>query len=339
MLAWDAPPAGSALAKFWPVLDAATRRRRSRRVPASAIGAAGALPAPPAGDVVAARRATRRAGWRIAACSRADTLPFDWAREAARRVGTVAHRLLAQIARESASRRGCAARGVARTAASCRARGRGRRRSGARRGGGGRDRLPSSAMLADPRGRWLFDPAHAEALSEWALGGWDGSAVTHVARRPHLRRRRRALDRRFQDRHATKARDRDAFLDREVGALSRRSSSATRASCARSIARPIRLALYYPLLRRLARMGVSNAGTQAKLFETRWKSSLLKSARRFASPRAAPCVRFYRGLPPAADAPVALDDRQFRRRPSRPPGDARRGSSKPRRTCACRRRC
>ena len=35
--------------------------------------------------------------------------------------------------------------------------------------------------LADPRGRWLFDPDHADARSEWALAGEDEGRIVHIA--------------------------------------------------------------------------------------------------------------------------------------------------------------
>ena len=34
--------------------------------------------------------------------------------------------------------------------------------------------------LNDPRGRWLFDPSHGDARSEWALAGEDAGEIVHV---------------------------------------------------------------------------------------------------------------------------------------------------------------
>jgi ATP-dependent exoDNAse (exonuclease V) beta subunit len=101
-------------------------------------------------------------------------------------------------------------------------------------------------LLADPRGRWLFAPEHADARSEWALGGIVDGATVHVA-----------LDRTFVDAGVRyivdfktsvhEGADIEAFLDREADRY--------RAQLARYAAivgqldtRPIRLALYYPLL-------------------------------------------------------------------------------------------
>ena len=69
--------------------------------------------------------------------------------------------------------------------------------------------------LADPRGRWLFDPAHEERQIEWSLAGVDAAQVAHVA-----------LDHSFVSAGvrwivdyktgAHEGGDVDAFLDREV---------------------------------------------------------------------------------------------------------------------------
>jgi ATP-dependent helicase/nuclease subunit A len=101
-------------------------------------------------------------------------------------------------------------------------------------------------VLADPRGRWLFDPAHAEAASEWALAGIDNGAVVHVS-----------LDRTFvadgvrwivdfkTGRH--EGGDTTAFLAREEERYSAQLERYAR--IVREIdSRPIRLALYYPLV-------------------------------------------------------------------------------------------
>jgi hypothetical protein len=178
--------------------------------------------------------------------ARPDALPFDWARETARHVGTVAHRLFAQIARE-----GLAAWDAARIAAAG-------PRIRVELAGEGVDgaELPAAAaqvalavrnMQDDARGRWLFAPNHGDAASEWALAGVDGDAIAHVV-----------LDRTFATGGVRwivdfktgmhEGADVDAFLDREVeryrGQLER---------YARFVGaldpRPIRLGLYYPLLR------------------------------------------------------------------------------------------
>ncbi len=101
-------------------------------------------------------------------------------------------------------------------------------------------------VLADARGRWLFDPAHAEAASEWALAGIDDGAIVHVT-----------LDRTFvadgvrwivdfkTGRH--EGGDPTAFLDREQERY--RAQLERYARIVRALdPRPIRLALYYPLV-------------------------------------------------------------------------------------------
>ena len=77
-----------------------------------------------------------------------------------------------------------------------------------------------AAVENDPRGRWLFDPAHEDAHSEWALAGLDAGRLVHVT-----------LDRTFvadgvrwivdfkTGRH--EGADRAAFLDAGGGALPR----------------------------------------------------------------------------------------------------------------------
>ena len=41
-------------------------------------------------------------------------------------------------------------------------------------------RATVAATLADERGRWIFDPAHADRRVEWALAGVDAGAIVHV---------------------------------------------------------------------------------------------------------------------------------------------------------------
>jgi ATP-dependent exoDNAse (exonuclease V) beta subunit len=94
-------------------------------------------------------------------------------------IGTVAHRMLAQIAAEGLDRwderrlhgehgRIVAELGTEGLEASLRPR--------------AAERVATviARTLGDPRGRWLFDPAHADARSEWALAGDDDGQVVHV---------------------------------------------------------------------------------------------------------------------------------------------------------------
>jgi len=241
---WLEPSAGSALAKFWSLLGgamasppgaveggaAAPERRPLKRLPIS-------WRAPSMRDSVPVR------AWLPPS---REQLPFDWAREAARHVGTVVHRVLAQIAEE-----GIAAWTTARVAALAP-----RLRAELAAARVDEAELPASvaavidsvsALLSDPRGRWLFDPAHAEAVSEFALGGWSGNAVTHLV-----------VDRTFVaggvrwivdfKTGSHQGADPGGFLDREQERY--RAQLEQYAAFVRVLdPRPIRLALYHPLLR------------------------------------------------------------------------------------------
>jgi ATP-dependent helicase/nuclease subunit A len=120
-------------------------------------------------------------------------------------------------------------------------------------------------LRGDARGQWLFDTTHADAVSEWALGGVDDGAVVHVT-----------LDRSFvaggvrwivdfkTGRH--EGADTAVFLDREVERY--RAQLNRYARIVRALdSRPIRLGLYYPLVRDGWREWAFEApGTQAALF-------------------------------------------------------------------------
>ena len=243
-LSWEKPAAGTALDKFWPRLEegVAPPVPTSRAAPV----AAGARPLlrfpadwtpPPAAKGVPAAVSTIEVE---------PPLPFDWAREAARHVGTVAHRVLAQIAQEGIGswtaarvtsleprlRTELVAAGV----------------DDVELAGSVTAVIDSvSALLGDPRGRWLFDATHGEAISEWALGGWSGTAVTHLV-----------VDRTFVadgvrwivdfKMGAHEGADREGFLERERERY--RAQLEQYAAFVRALdARPIRLGLYHPLLR------------------------------------------------------------------------------------------
>jgi ATP-dependent exoDNAse (exonuclease V) beta subunit len=243
-MAWDKPAAGTALEKFWPLLG-------ERLAPP--------VPAAPSSAVARASRPLRRlpAEWSMpppaegvpAAALPGEievALPFDWAREAARHVGTVAHRVLAEIAREGIE-----------SWIPLRVAGLGPRiRAELLSEGVDEIELAPAvasvidavaATLGDPRGQWLFDPGHAEAKSEWALGGWNGNVVTHVV-----------VDRTFVAEGVRwivdfktgshEGADRDGFLDRERERY-RAQLEQYAAFVRRLDARPIRLGLYHPLIR------------------------------------------------------------------------------------------
>jgi hypothetical protein len=173
-----------------------------------------------------------------------ETVPFEWVHERARRLGVVVHRALAQIAADGIGAWNDAAlasrgdRWVAELVA-----------EGA---------LPSDApleaadvratlatMLKDPRGRWLFDPLHEDARSEWALTGVDGGDTVHVV-----------LDRTFVANGERwivdfktgthEGADATGFLDAEVERYRPQLERYQRIVAALDPARPIRLALYHP---------------------------------------------------------------------------------------------
>jgi ATP-dependent exoDNAse (exonuclease V) beta subunit len=174
-----------------------------------------------------------------------DELPFDWARETAKHVGTIAHRLFAQIARD-----GLAAWDASRLDSL-----EPRLRSELAAAGVDESDLAGAVaqaigavrrLLSDPRGRWCFDPGHAEAVSEWALAGWDGSGLAHIT----IDRTFVAGGKRWIVDFKTgthEGADREAFLDRERERY--RDQLERYAKFVRALdARPIRLGLYHPLL-------------------------------------------------------------------------------------------
>ncbi|HTQ01253.1 MAG TPA: UvrD-helicase domain-containing protein, partial [Casimicrobiaceae bacterium] len=172
---WKRPEEGSALAKLWDALAA------ERGAPPDA-----ALPADNAPGAAPPLRRLRT-DWklpRLARTTRSPSAsiaitkppPYDWARATAAAVGTVSHRLLAQAGRE-----GLDALDVAALAPRVRTDLLTEGVEAALLEGATADVLSVlRALRGDARGRWLFDPSHAEAASEWALAGIDGGAVVHV---------------------------------------------------------------------------------------------------------------------------------------------------------------
>ena len=242
---WRSPPAGTALARLWEALGT--------RVPPPAPNAAAEIP--PAPEPPRLVRLER--GWvppmpppgvpvtRVPEPAR-DSLPFDWARESARCVGVVAHRMLAQFGQD-----GLAAWNDDRLAAEMpRIR---TELAGEGVDEGGLDRAATEVrtvlanVLADPRGRWLFAQGHDDARSEWALAGIDGEGIAHVI-----------LDRTFVDGGVRwivdfktgghEGADVAAFLDRE-GERYREQLERYARFVSSLDQRPIMLGLYHPLLR------------------------------------------------------------------------------------------
>jgi ATP-dependent exoDNAse (exonuclease V) beta subunit len=244
---WKPPARGSSLAAIWPVLQSeapvpggtpATPRPRAGEtgVPLTRLPQAWRLPPAPALELPAA----------AAVRLESEPVEFDWVRETARQIGTVAHRLLRQIA-EDGLERWTPARVEAqrpRVARDLSALG----FTGAEAAAAVEQVLASMrTTLADPRGRWLFDPEHADAHSEFAVTEWRDGAFVH-----------RVLDRTFVDADGTRwivdfklsrheGAGVDAFLDNERERY--QAQLDTYAGAMRSLeGRPIRLGLYFPLL-------------------------------------------------------------------------------------------
>jgi ATP-dependent exoDNAse (exonuclease V) beta subunit len=248
---WKRPARGTSLAALWPAVarEAPAPPRRPAGKPATAsVATTGVplqrlaidwcLPPPPHAVPVSAGPDLSR---------EREAIAFDWARETARHVGIVAHRLLLKIAEDGLHQwdrarvtalqprmqRELAALGFtpeeAQTAAAQVAE-------------------ALAATLADPQGRWLFDPRHVDARSEYALTGERDGALVRVV-----------LDRTFVDvrgirwivdfklsRH--EGADREAFLDSERERYHQQLEDYARVM--RGIDdRPIRAGLYFPLLR------------------------------------------------------------------------------------------
>ena len=243
---WKAPASRSALAKIWDAI--AHQRPEPENAPSRPDNAPAASPPAlrrlPITFALPALPATTKfpPGAEAAA---ATAPPFDWAHATAAAIGTVTHRLFANLARE-----GIPAFDGRRIAGLTP-----RIRGDLIAEGVGDAELDTAAadvgealhrVIDDARGRWLFDPLHADAASEWALAGIDAGTVVHVT-----------LDRTFvadgvrwivdfkTGRH--EGGDPEAFLAREVDRY--RPQLERYARVVRGLdARPIRLGLYYPLV-------------------------------------------------------------------------------------------
>lgn len=174
-----------------------------------------------------------------------EAIPFDWAGETARHIGTLVHRYLERIGREGlvgwddaridlllpAFRAGLADLSVPEDALTDAA---------------ARVTTALKRTLSDQRGRWILDD-HAEARCEWALSQAGPYGITHVV-----------IDRSFVDTDGVRwiidyktgshaERDLDAFLDQEQARYAGQMANYANAVSAID-KRPIRLALYNPLL-------------------------------------------------------------------------------------------
>jgi ATP-dependent exoDNAse (exonuclease V) beta subunit len=177
---WKRPARGTALERLWDALD----NRMPPITDASSDGTA-TIAAASHGDLL-----RLPVDWRlppepdrlpvpVSAAPRIEAPVFDWADAVSAAIGTVSHRLLAQIASE-----GLAEWDERRLQ-------RERERIAADLGSEGvetdlRDRAAQrvasviARTLRDERGRWLFDASHADPRSEWALAGVDDGRIVHV---------------------------------------------------------------------------------------------------------------------------------------------------------------
>jgi ATP-dependent exoDNAse (exonuclease V) beta subunit len=241
---WARPPSDSALAKLGPMLTfPPVPNELPRASPPNAplklrrLARDWRVPEMPPGTAVPRDVETRATG---------PEPPFDWARETARHVGTVAHRLCRQIGEE-----GLDAWTDARVAGL-------QPRLAAELAHQGVVAADLDAavsivqralkkMLADPRGRWLFDASHREASSEHALTSMrEGAFVSVVLDRSFVDAEdtRWIVDFKFSQHEGTGI---DAFLDNERERY--RAQLDEYAKAIRGLdPRPIRLGLYFPLL-------------------------------------------------------------------------------------------
>ncbi|HYJ40245.1 MAG TPA: UvrD-helicase domain-containing protein [Steroidobacteraceae bacterium] len=211
------------------VAPAATQtRQRLRRQPA---------PLEPPADV-------RAQGQILPSIADQDEIEFSWARQTARRVGTVVHEALERFGRAGLPPADELPRMRARLESRLQALGIEKQ---AAKDGAEFALKALSATLADTRGRWLFDPGHTQAESELALSGVRGADIINAV-----------IDRTFVDAEGTRwvvdfktspheGGDRENFLDEEV---KRYSAQLTRyVYLARQLGpQPVRAGLYYPLL-------------------------------------------------------------------------------------------
>lgn len=197
----------------------------------------------------------------------AGALVYDWAQASAAAIGTVVHRLLAQMAEAGAiavdaaslarlrprieaelASLGIAADTETRARDST-VRGNAAIKNAAMETATARVTDAIARTLADPQGRWLFDPSHAEAASEWALTAAADEGI-----------RRIVIDRSFvaagvrwivdfkTSRH--EGGSVEAFLASEQARHAAQLEGYARVLRAIDL-RPIMLALYFPALSRL----------------------------------------------------------------------------------------
>ena len=253
------PANNSLLACLWPVVAPRFEEALARDAEAAAV------PAIPAAEPAAAGSGRRRlpAGWQCpppppspALAVEEETaideppaepeLEFDWAGETARLIGVVVHRFLEQIARAGIEHYRPPAAGFAPLASVMLA------EAGvlpaAREAAAAQVARALSNTLEDERGRWILSGRHRQASCELALGVRLGDSI-----------RRQVIDRSFVDEAGTRwiidyktgahsGGGLEEFLERELQRYRPQLQGYARA-LREMESRPIRMALYFPLLR------------------------------------------------------------------------------------------
>ncbi len=173
-----APGANTLLANLWPALSTTIEALPALAIPASRPAAAPArcrlLPESLAVEVPSDIEVRGRID---VSPDAEDAIEFSWARETARRVGTVVHEALEWFGREGLPDAAQLERRRVLLEARLQALGIEEERA---RHGAGRALDALQKTIADERGRWLFDPEHRAARSELALSGLRGEEVINV---------------------------------------------------------------------------------------------------------------------------------------------------------------
>jgi ATP-dependent exoDNAse (exonuclease V) beta subunit len=252
------PPKGTLLARLWPALRLDLERDWAAREQESSVAIAAAHAAADPMQYPLRRLAS---GWSLSAPSpsvpwqplereeeaRETIVEFSWAGETARHVGTVVHAFLQRIADEGLARWN--ARRIEKLDQVL--------RLALRQEGVPEHELNNAharvvralqSVLADPRARWILRSDHADARTEYRLTGEIDNVFVNIV-----------LDRTFVDSDGVRwivdyktgiheGADIERFLDNERERY-RDQLERYAAILARSESRPIRLALYYPLIR------------------------------------------------------------------------------------------
>lgn len=245
-LKWKPPVASSSLAKLWPALASMAGSPKEtllqiaaakqgppllRRLPLSHV------PQPPRDPLP-----------RITAPPTPSPAspPFEWAAEMAREIGVIAHRYLARVAHDGIDHwtDERIAKLDSRVDAELAASG---FEAHERQAAITKVQAAIRRAIDDPKGRWLFDPAHVDARSEWALTGLDGDSVEHIM----IDRTFVAGDTRWIVDFKTSTHEGGevfAFLASERQRYSDQLARYARMLRELGESKPIRLALYYPLI-------------------------------------------------------------------------------------------